>query len=82
MLGLDPYEITCEGRAVICVSEETAKDALDAIRNTKYGKEATILGEVKAEHSGYVLLKTQVGGTRVIETDGRAHTQSVLIIMI
>jgi hydrogenase expression/formation protein HypE len=67
MLGLDPYEITCEGRAVVCVDEKTAGDALDAIRSTKYGKEATILGEVKAEHPGYVLLKTLVGGTRVIE---------------
>ena len=67
MLGLDPYEITCEGRAIICVSEKTAKDALDAIRRTKYGREATIAGEVRAEHPGYVLLRTQVGGTRVIE---------------
>jgi len=67
MLGLDPYEITCEGRAVICVSEKAAEETMDAIRRTKYGREATIAGEVKAEHPGYVLLKTKVGGTRVIE---------------
>jgi len=67
MLGLDPYEITCEGRAVICVSEKVARQALEAVRGTKYGREATIAGEVKAEHPGYVLLKTKVGGTRVIE---------------
>ena len=67
MLGLDPYEITCEGRAVICVSKKVAEETLDAIRGTRYGREATIAGEVKAEHPGYVLLKTKVGGTRVVE---------------
>jgi len=67
MLGLDPYEITCEGRAIICVSEKVAEETLDAIRGTKYGREATIAGEVKAEHPRYVFLKTKVGGTRVIE---------------
>jgi len=67
MLGLDPYEITCEGRAVVCVSEEVAEETLEAIQGTEYGREATIVGEVKVEHPGYVLLKTKVGGTRVIE---------------
>jgi len=67
MLGLDPYEITCEGRAVVCVSEKVAEETLEAIHGTKYGREATIAGEVKAEHPGYVFLKTKVGGTRVIE---------------
>jgi len=67
MLGLDPYEITCEGRAVVCVSEKVAQQTLNAIHDTKYGREAAIAGEVKAEYPGYVLLKTKVGGTRVIE---------------
>ena len=67
MLGLDPYEITCEGRAVVCVSGKVAEATLDAVRGTKYGQEATIAGEVKGEHPGYVLLKTNVGGTRVLE---------------
>jgi len=67
MLGLDPYEITCEGRAVICVSRERAEDTLKEIRKTKYGQEASIVGDVKAENPGYVLLRTRVGGTRVIQ---------------
>jgi hydrogenase expression/formation protein HypE len=67
MLGLNPYEITCEGRAVICVSARFAEQTLEAVRRTKYGREATIAGEVRAEHPGYVLLRTGVGGTRVIE---------------
>ena len=67
MLGLDPYEITCEGRAVMCVSETDAENVLHAIRKTKHGQEAALIGDVKAERPGYVLLMTQVGGTRVID---------------
>ena len=67
MLGLDPYEITCEGRAVMCVSENDAESILRTIRKTKHGEKAALIGEVKAERPGYVLLKTGVGGTRVID---------------
>jgi hydrogenase expression/formation protein HypE len=67
VLGLDPYEITCEGRAIICASASTAVQVLEAIRETRYGREAAIIGEIRAEHPGYVLLKTKVGGTRVVD---------------
>jgi len=66
MLGLDPYEVTCEGRAVIVVSPETAEDVLEAVRGTRYGGEAEIIGEVRGERLGYVLLRTMVGGTRIL----------------
>ncbi|MCX6649591.1 MAG: hydrogenase expression/formation protein HypE [Candidatus Bathyarchaeota archaeon] len=66
MLGLDPYEVTCEGKAVICVASEKADAILDAIRATKYGADAAIIGEVKAERPGMVLMKTLVGGTRIL----------------
>ncbi|MFH0849174.1 MAG: hydrogenase expression/formation protein HypE [archaeon] len=67
MLGLNPLEITCEGVAIICVEGKFANDALDAVASTPYGREASIVGEVRAERPGYVLLKTEVGGTRVVE---------------
>lgn len=66
MLGLDPYEVTCEGKAVICVAPEKADAVLAAVKATKYGVDATIIGEVKADHPGMVLMKTQVGGTRIL----------------
>lgn len=67
MLGLDPFEVTCEGVATICVSQQQAEEVLEAIRKTRYGKDAQIIGTVKAEKPGYVLLETVVGGTRVVE---------------
>lgn len=66
MLGLDPYEVTCEGKAVICVAPEAADAVLAAIKATKYGVDAAIIGEVKADRPGMVLMKTQVGGTRIL----------------
>jgi hydrogenase expression/formation protein HypE len=67
MLGLDPLEVTCEGRAVITIHPEKAEEALKAVRRTKYGRGARVVGEVRAERPGWVMLKTEVGGTRVLD---------------
>ena len=66
MLGLDPLEVTCEGKAIIIVKGEDAEATLEAVRATKYGRDAEIIGEVKAERPGMVLLRTLVGGTRIL----------------
>jgi len=66
MLGLDPLEVTCEGKAVMVVSASDAGVILEAVKATKYGKDACIIGEVKEERSGMVLLRTVVGGTRIL----------------
>jgi hydrogenase expression/formation protein HypE len=65
MLGLDPLELTCEGRAVLGVRGRT-KSILSAIKGTAEGKGARIIGEVKAEREGYVIMETSVGGKRVV----------------
>jgi hydrogenase expression/formation protein HypE len=67
ILGIDPLEVTCEGNALMCVNKNQARDVLEAIRKTRYGKDAEIIGTVKRERPGYVFLKTVVGGTRVID---------------
>jgi len=67
MLGLDPYNIACEGRALIAVDPIKADNVLQKIKKTQIGKEAQIIGEVKAENPQKVLLKTIVGGTRFID---------------
>ena len=67
MLGIDPLEVTNEGKAVIGVNAEYAEEVLGAVRKTKYGKDAQIIGEAKKEKPGYVFLKTVVGGVRVLE---------------
>ncbi|MGQ4873379.1 MAG: hydrogenase expression/formation protein HypE [Promethearchaeia archaeon] len=67
MLGLDPYNIACEGRALISVESNYAEIILEKIKKTDLGKGAEIIGEVKKENKGQVLLKTIVGGTRFID---------------
>jgi len=66
MLGLDPLELVCEGRAVIGVRGEDAEGILKAIRGTPVGRDARIMGSVRAERPGYVVMETIVGGKRVI----------------
>ena len=66
MLGLDPLEITYEGKAVIVVASSDAEKILAAIKETKYGADAEIIGEVREDRKGMVLLRTVVGGTRIL----------------
>src|SRR2546423_760641 len=49
------------------VSAWEAEPALAAMRNQSLGKEAAIIGEATVEHAGFVVLKTRVGGTRVVD---------------
>jgi hydrogenase expression/formation protein HypE len=67
MLGLDPYNIACEGRALLSVDPEYAENILEKIQDTKNGKGAKIIGTVKTENPKRVLLKTLVGGTRFVD---------------
>jgi len=65
MLGLDPLELTNEGIAIIGVRGDLAEDVLEAVRATRYGREAAIIGEV-LDGRGRVILETVVGGRRLV----------------
>ena len=67
ILGLDSYNIACEGRALLSVDSEHSVDILKKIRTTEIGKDAEIIGEVKADNPRKVFLKTIVGGTRFVD---------------
>jgi hydrogenase expression/formation protein HypE len=67
MLGLDPFTIASEGRALLSVNSEKAENILEKIQSTEIGKNATIMGEVKEENPQKVFLKTIVGGTRFVD---------------
>ncbi len=65
MLGIDPFEVANEGKVIFGVDKNKAEDILQAIRNTKYGKEAQIIGEVTDDR--HVILETSMGGKRILE---------------
>ncbi len=67
MLGIDPYTVASEGKAVIGVRAEKAEEMLEMLRDTEHGKNAEIIGEVVDKYSGKVILETLVGGRRIIE---------------
>ena len=67
MLGLDPFEITCEGQAIITLPAEYAEDFVKELQKHKLGKFASIVGEVKSDNPGKVFLNTSVGGLRRLQ---------------
>ncbi|HEY7684291.1 MAG TPA: hydrogenase expression/formation protein HypE [Gemmatimonadales bacterium] len=67
MLGLDPLYVANEGVLVAMVRPEQADQALAALREHPLGREAAVIGRVVPDHAGYVVLRTVVGGTRVVD---------------
>ncbi len=67
MLGFDPLYIANEGKLVTMVAREDADAVLKAMRATRYGEGAVIIGEVTAEPKNRVLLKTALGSTRIVD---------------
>jgi hydrogenase expression/formation protein HypE len=67
MLGFDPLYVANEGKLVAMVAREDADSVLNAMRTTRYGEGAVIIGKVTDEPRGRVLLRTAIGSTRVVD---------------
>jgi hydrogenase expression/formation protein HypE len=67
ILGLDPLYVANEGKLIAFVSPNDTEAVLDAMRKNPLGKEAVVIGEVSGDHSGVVVMKTRIGGSRVVD---------------
>jgi hydrogenase expression/formation protein HypE len=67
LLGFDPLYVANEGKLVAVVANDSADGVLGRMQQHPLGTKAAIIGEVVAEHPGMVLMKTEVGGTRVLD---------------
>ena len=67
MLGFDPLYIANEGKLVALVSAEVSDEVLEAMRSTPYGEEACRIGVVEESPPGRVLMRTAIGGMRVVD---------------
>ncbi|GAH21773.1 unnamed protein product, partial [marine sediment metagenome] len=67
MLGFDPLYVANEGKLVAIVPTKDADKILKAMRENHYGTGAAIIGEVKAEHPGRVVMKTCLGASRIVD---------------
>lgn len=70
ILGFDPLYVANEGKLIAVVAREDADLVLERIRSHRYGDAATIIGEVIDAPAGRVLMKTNIGSTRVIDMPG------------
>jgi hydrogenase expression/formation protein HypE len=66
MLGLDPLYVANEGKLVAVVPPEDAGRVLEAMRAHPLGRDAALVGTVVADHPGLVILRSRVGGERVV----------------
>lgn len=67
LLGLDPLHIANEGQFLAVIAAELADAALAAVRGVPGGDGAAVIGEIRAEPSGAVLVGTRYGGTRIVD---------------
>lgn len=66
MLGLDPLYVANEGLFLAIVKKDIAPHFLAALRNDPNGKNAAIIGEVTNDNGGKVIMKSRIGGKRMV----------------
>ncbi len=66
MLGLDPLYVANEGLFVAIVDASVSDQFLFQLKQWEHGAMACIVGEVTNEHVRQVLMKSNIGGRRVV----------------
>jgi hydrogenase expression/formation protein HypE len=66
LMGLDPWHVANEGKLVAIVAPEAADEVLAWLRAHELGRDAAIIGEVRADRPGMVATRTAIGATRVV----------------
>lgn len=67
LLGLDPLHIANEGQFLAVVAAEYADAGLNALALALGGNEAQIIGEIREQPAGSVLVTTLYGGSRIVD---------------
>lgn len=68
MLGLDPLYMACEGRIVLVVKSEAAKEILNKLRTLEQCRDASIIGDFNGDLEHFVYIENYFGGKRIINT--------------
>jgi hydrogenase expression/formation protein HypE len=66
LLGLDPLYVANEGKLVAVVPPRDADHLLDVMRGHPLGRQAALIGDIVDEHCGMVVLRSLIGGERVV----------------
>ena len=67
LLGFDPLYVANEGKLLAFVDSEDAEAVLQVCRQDPCGRNASLIGEVVADHPGRVVMATRIGGERLVD---------------
>ena len=67
LLGIDPIFVANEGKLVAFVEAAYADRIVEAMRLTPQGTDAVIIGRAVEQHPGMVVMRTEIGGSRVVD---------------
>jgi hydrogenase expression/formation protein HypE len=67
LLGLDPLYVANEGKLVAIVGAADADTAVARMRQHPLGTEAVVIGRVTESHPKMVVMRTRIGGRRVVD---------------
>jgi hydrogenase expression/formation protein HypE len=67
ILGLDPLYVANEGKCLLIVAREAGETVLAALKAHPLGREAALIGEIVADHPGRVVLRSRIGGQRIVD---------------
>jgi hydrogenase expression/formation protein HypE len=67
LMGYEPFHIANEGKFVTVVERDHAEEVLTFLKGDPLGRDAAVIGEVLPEPGGCVVVKTPLGGERVLE---------------
>lgn len=67
LLGIDPLYVANEGKLVLAVRGEDVQQALEALREHPLGRDAAVIGEVRADHLGKAYVETRYGSSRLLD---------------
>ncbi|MFH0839801.1 MAG: hydrogenase expression/formation protein HypE [Candidatus Omnitrophota bacterium] len=67
ILGIEPLQMANEGKVIAIVAPHDAGKALSIMKKHSLGRHGAIIGEVTEDFKGRVVLKTKVGGERIVD---------------
>jgi hydrogenase expression/formation protein HypE len=67
LYGFDPMYLANEGKMMMIVKPKSAARILNRLKNESLGTDASIIGVITSSHPGQAVLKSVIGGRRIID---------------
>ncbi len=67
IFGFDPLFLANEGKVLIIVSDADTAKSMEKLKKHEFGKDAAVIGEITSASPGKAIMRSVVGGSRIIE---------------